>query len=131
MVDPISYLFNGHMFYALDTPLDHLRAWVWTASNTIVAICYFLIPFELWEWRRAMPFRSVMLTALRFVNFISACGMSHIIMLSIMPTAPWWAVPVMVWVALASLDAYFFIRLRRTLIVDAIAANAAALEGQS
>lgn len=92
MTDPILYLFNGHAFYTLNTPWDHLRAWLWCISNLVVCAAYLAIPREIYFWNLQIPLVSFQWFAFLFISFIALCGISHVMMILVMPTAPWWAI---------------------------------------
>jgi hypothetical protein len=90
--DLVQGLLNTHSWYRIDTPLDYLRAGIWCASNLATAMAYFFIPNELRYWRDVLPFASSTLLGTLFIAFIAFCGLSHLSMLLIMQTAPWWAI---------------------------------------
>ena len=90
--DLVHGLLNAHSWYRIDTPLDYLRAGIWCVSNLATGLAYFFIPNELRYWRRALPFASSTLLGTLFIAFIAFCGLSHLSMLLIMQTAPWWAI---------------------------------------
>jgi hypothetical protein len=90
--DLVHGILNTHSWYRIDTPLDYLRAGIWCASNLATAIAYFFIPNELRYWRDVLPFASSTLLGTLFIAFIAFCGLSHLSMLFIMQTAPWWAI---------------------------------------
>ena len=92
MHDPLQYLMNEHTWYTLETPWDQVRAWLWCLSNLITFASYFLIPAEIKRWQQCLPFQSTKVISGLFIAFIVACGLSHLVMIIVMPTAPWWAV---------------------------------------
>jgi hypothetical protein len=90
--DVVQGLLNAHSWYHIETPLDYLRAGLWCLSNLATALAYFFIPNELRYWRRVLPFATSSLLGSLFIAFIAFCGLSHLAMLAIMQTAPWWAI---------------------------------------
>jgi|SRR5690349_1626792 hypothetical protein len=90
--DVVQGLLNAHSWYHIETPLDYLRAGLWCLSNLATALAYFFIPNELRYWRRVLPFSTSSLLGSLFIAFIAFCGLSHLAMLAIMQTAPWWAI---------------------------------------
>jgi hypothetical protein len=84
-------LLNDHSWYRIETPLDYLRAALWCLANLATAFAYFAIPIELRHWSRVLPFSTSWLLGALFMGFILFCGLSHLSMLVIMQTGPWWA----------------------------------------
>lgn len=127
--DVMHALMNSHSWYRLDTPLDYLRAALWCLANLVTSISYFLIPNEIKHWRRSMPFRATSTILNLFIAFIASCGLSHLAMLAIMPTGPWWAV-LLVYMPMAAVSAttVVVIRLNRRLIVELLGNVSRALQ---
>lgn len=82
---------NDHGWYRLDTTADYIRAGLWCLSNLTIGLSYLALPVEIWHWRLALPFRSTAVIGSLFIAFIALCGISHLSMVVIMPTGPWWA----------------------------------------
>lgn len=121
MYDPLHYLMNAHDWYTLETTLDHVRAWLWCISNLVTFAAYFLIPAEIAWWRSCLPLRSTSIIGGLFIAFIVACGLSHLVMVAIMPTAPWWAVlGVYVPMAVVSLATVIVLRRHRSQILQVL-----------
>lgn len=122
------FLINNHSWYTFETPADHLRAALWCLSNLMIGLSYLMLPAEIWRWRLALPFKSIALFSTLFIGFIAFCGISHLTMIIIMPTAPWWAV-LLIYVptALVSLATAVVVRRERRLIVAALEGVGAAL----
>lgn len=119
---------NNHGWYQIETPLDYFRAALWCGANFVTAMVYFLIPNEIRHWGRAIPFSGITLITNLFIAFIAFCGASHIAMLFIMQTAPWWAIAFIYGpMAIVSVATVAVIRLRRRQIIDLIEAVARAL----
>ena len=116
--DLLHGLMNNHAWYRIETVDDYLRAALWCVANLVTSFSYFLIPNEIKYWRRSLPFDSVSLIFNLFIGFIAFCGLSHLAMIFIMPTGPWWAV-VLVYVPMAAVSAttVVVIRMNRQLIV--------------
>jgi hypothetical protein len=129
--DFASGLLNAHSWYHIDTPLDVVRAVIWCASNLTTAVAYFMIPRELGFWRRALPSGSALIGQL-FIGFIFFCGLSHLAMLVIMQTGPWWATLfVYLPMAIVSAATVIVIRRDRKLILAVLQSVAAGLRGSS
>lgn len=105
-------LLNAHSWYHIDSPLDYVRAGLWCAANLVTAIAYFLIPRELGHWRRTMPFAGSALIGQLFIGFIFFCGLSHLAMLVIMQTGPWWAT-LLIYLPMAVVSAATVVVIRR------------------
>lgn len=110
--DLASTFLNAHSWYRIDTPLDYVRAALWCASNLTTAIAYFLIPLELGQWRKVMPFAASALIGQLFIGFIFFCGLSHLAMLAIMQTGPWWAT-LLIYLPMAAVSAATVVVIRR------------------
>lgn len=124
MDDPLSYLMNAHEWYTLDTSEDHLRAWLWCLSNFMTFVSYFMIPVELAHWRVSIPSSNTVRVLSRlFIAFIVLCGLSHLTMLVVMPTAPWW-VTIVVYTPMAVVSFWTVLVLRehRRYIVEVLKA---------
>ncbi|MBS0473249.1 MAG: hypothetical protein JSR60_19420 [Proteobacteria bacterium] len=125
----ISALMNNHAWYHIDTPLDYFRAILWCLANFTTAIAYFLIPNELRHWSKVLPFAASSLIGNLFIGFIMFCGLSHLTMLLIMQTAPWWAVLVIyVPMAVVSVATVIVIRRDRALILGVLQSVGRALK---
>jgi hypothetical protein len=130
--DALRWLINDHSWYRIDTPLDYLRASLWCLSNFATACAYFLIPVELRHWSRVLPFSTSWLLAALFIGFILFCGTSHLAMLAIMQTAPWWAtLAVYVPMAAVSVATAIVMRRERPLILGVLDSVAKALKADS
>lgn len=128
-MDPLQFLMNAHSWYTLDTPSDHVRAWLWCVSNFLTFASYFLIPFEIKLWSTCLPFRSTKTISRLFITFIVACGLSHLVMIVIMPTAPWWAIlTVYLPMAGVSLATVLVLRRHRSQIVQVLQSMARLLD---
>jgi len=90
--DLVQGLLNAHYWYHIDTPMDYLRAGLWCVSNLATALAYFFIPNEIRYWRKVLPFATSTMLGSLFIAFIAFCGLSHLSMLVIMQTAPWWVI---------------------------------------
>ena len=123
-LDPLWFLMNSHDWYVLRTTMDHVRAWTWCLANFITFVSYFMIPLELRHWRRAIPAsRAVEVVSRLFIAFIFLCGLSHLAMIVIMPTAPTWViVSVYIPMAYVSLWTVVVLRNHRRSIVDVLQA---------
>lgn len=107
-----------------------MRAIAWCASNFLVFLAYFLIPNEIQHWRKAIPFRWTSLISYLFVSFIALCGLSHLVMIIIMPTGPWWAIwLIFVPLAFVSLATVLVIRMMRKLIIEVLQGVKGILDG--
>ncbi len=125
-------ILNAHSWYRIDTPLDYLRAAIWCGSNLATAIAYFLIPQELTHWRKVMPFATTALIGQLFVGFIFFCGLSHLAMLAIMQTGPWWAaLLIYLPMAIVSVATVVVIRRNRKLILGVLEGVVQGLKGGS
>lgn len=114
-------LMNDHNWYRLDTEADFVRAGLWCLSNLAIGASYLALPVEIWHWRLALPFRSTALIGVLFISFIALCGISHLSMIIIMPTAPWWATLIIyVPTAIASVATAVVVRRERLLITAAL-----------
>jgi hypothetical protein len=112
------WLINNHSWYRIETPLDCVRAALWCLSNLATACAYFLIPVELRAWSAVLPFSTSWLLASLFIGFIVFCGLSHLAMLAIMQTGPWWAtLAIYLPMAVVSLATAFVMRRERHLIL--------------
>ncbi|MDR3526437.1 MAG: hypothetical protein P4L57_04090 [Rhizomicrobium sp.] len=121
-------LMNDHSWYRLNTQADFARAGLWCLSNLAIAASYLTLPMEIWRWRLALPFRSTTLIGLLFIGFITLCGISHLTMIIIMPTAPWWATLfVYVPTAMASVATAVVARRERHLIIAVLKGISTAL----
>jgi hypothetical protein len=126
------FVLNAHDWYRIETPADYVRATLWCLSNAATAIAYFLIPNEIRHWRRVLPFAATALIARLFIAFIFFCGLSHLAMLFIMQTGPWWAILVIyVPMAIVSIATVVVIRLERHLIVSLLEGVGQALGGKA
>ncbi|MEJ1968349.1 MAG: hypothetical protein WDN03_06890 [Rhizomicrobium sp.] len=105
-------LLNAHSWYRIDTPLDYIRATLWCGSNLATSVAYFLIPNEIARWRKALPFAASALIGRLFVAFIFTCGLSHLAMLAIMQTGPWWAI-LLIYLPMAGVSVATVIVIRR------------------
>ena len=123
-----SFFVNDHSWYHFVSTADYVRAGLWCFSNLAIAISYLVLPVEIRRWRLALPFRSTALIGTLFIGFIAFCGLSHLSMLLIMQTAPWWAtIGIYVPTGLVSLATVWAVRRERHLIVAALQGVAAAL----
>ena len=123
-----SFFVNDHSWYHFVSTADYVRAGLWCFSNLAIAISYLVLPVEIRRWRLALPFRSTALIGTLFIGFIAFCGLSHLSMLLIMQTAPWWAtIGIYVPTGLVSLATVWVVRRERHLIVAALQGVAAAL----
>lgn len=130
--DLIHTLMNNHSWYHIDTPLDYIRALLWCSANLATAAAYFFIPAEIWHWRRVLPFAASSLIGTLFIGFITLCGLSHLAMLFIMQTAPWWAtLLVYTPMAIVSVATIAVIRRDRQLIVAVLGGVAKALRQEA
>ena len=125
-------LMNNHSWYRIDTPLDYARAALWCLSNLATASAYFLIPVELRHWRRVLPFSASSLIGTLFIGFILFCGFSHLAMVAIMQTAPWWAtILIYLPMAVVSLATAVVIRRKRPLIIAVLDGVGRALKAKT
>lgn len=130
--DLVTGLLNAHSWYRIDSPLDYVRAAIWCASNLVTAISYFLIPIELGHWRKVMAFPASAFIGRLFIGFIFFCGVSHLSMLVIMQTGPWWATLfVYLPMAIVSAATVIVIRRDRKLIIAVLETVAQGLKGSS
>jgi len=126
--DLVHGLLNAHSWYRIDTPLDYLRAGLWCVSNLATALAYFFIPNEIRYWRRVLPFTTSTLLGNLFIAFIAFCGLSHLSMLAIMQTAPWWAILlVYLPMAIVSVATVIVMRKERALILSVLESVSRAL----
>jgi len=119
---------NDHSWYRFVSTADYIRAGLWCMANLGIGVSYLLLPVEIRRWHLALPFRSTALIGSLFISFIALCGISHLTMVIIMPTAPWWAtllvyLPTM----LVSIGTVIVVRRERRLIVAALQGVGAAL----
>lgn len=122
------FLINDHSWYRFVTTADYIRAGLWCLSNLVIGVSYLMLPVEIWRWRHALPFKSIALFSTLFIAFIAFCGVSHLTMVIIMPTAPWWAtLLIYVPTGLVSLATAVVLRRERRLIVSALEGVGAAL----
>jgi hypothetical protein len=126
--DLIHMLMNNHSWYRIETADDYLRAILWCLANLVTSVSYFLIPNEIKYWRKSLPFDATALISNLFIGFIAFCGLSHLAMIIIMPTGPWWAV-VLIYVPMATVSAatVVVVRMNRKLILAVLDAVALAL----
>jgi len=123
-----SFFINDHSWYHFVTTADYIRAGLWCFSNLAIAVSYFLLPIEIRRWRLALPFRSTAMIGTLFIGFIGFCGLSHLSMLFIMQTAPWWAtIIIYLPTGIVSLATVWVVRRERRLIVAALEGVSAAL----
>lgn len=123
-------LMNDHSWYRLASEADYVRAGLWCLCNVAIGGSYLTLPVEIWHWRVALPFHSTALIGILFISFIALCGISHLTMIIIMPTAPWWATLIIyVPTALASIATAYVVRRERLLIIAALKGVSAALKG--
>lgn len=122
------FLINNHSWYTFETTADYVRAGLWCLSNLTIGFSYLLLPVEIRRWRLALPFKSAALFGTLFIAFIGFCGISHLTMIIIMPTAPWWAtLLIYVPTGLVSLATAIVVRRERRVIVAALEGVGAAL----
>jgi hypothetical protein len=130
--DGVQALLNEHSWYHIVTPWDWVRATLWCAANFLTATAYFLIPNELRAWRKVLPFPATSLIGALFIGFITMCGLSHLAMLFIMQTGPWWAtLLIYLPMAVVSLGTVVVLRLNRELILKVLQNVGAALKAPS
>jgi hypothetical protein len=127
--DLIHTLMNNHSWYRIETTDDYLRAALWCLANLVTSVSYFLIPHEIQYWRKSLPFDATSLISNLFIGFIAFCGLSHLAMIFIMPTGPWWAV-ILIYVPMATVSAatVVVVRMNRKLIVAVLDSVALALK---
>lgn len=126
------FLINDHSWYRFVTVGDYVRAALWCLSNLATSLSYFLLPIEIRHWRVALPFKSTALIGTLFISFIATCGASHLSMLIIMPTAPWWVIiTIYLPMAFVSLATAVVVRRERRLIVAALKGVGTALAESS
>lgn len=125
-------LVNEHSWYRFVTTDDYLRAAAWCIANIGIGVSYLMLPVEIRRWHLALPFKSTTLIGSLFISFIALCGISHLTMVVIMPTAPWWAI-LLVYVPtmLVSVGTVVVVRRERRLIVAALEGVGAALAESS
>lgn len=123
-------LWSDHAWFTLESSSDWARLILWCLSNFAVLVSYFLIPLELCYWRKAIPFQWTSFVGLLFVAFITLCGISHLAMIVIMPTGPWWSIIfVFVPLALISVATVLVLRRLRGSIVLALSAVKKVIDG--
>ena len=126
-----SFFINDHSWYHFVTTADYVRAGLWCFSNLAIAAAYFMLPIEIRRWRLALPFRSTALIGTLFVGFIALCGLSHLTMIVIMQTAPWWATLIIYLpTGIVSLATAAIVRRERKLIIAALEGVGAALAAE-
>jgi hypothetical protein len=126
------FLINDHSWYRFETTADYVRAGLWCLSNLATSLSYFLLPIEIRHWRVALPFKSSTLIGTLFIAFIATCGASHLSMLIIMPTAPWWmTILIYLPMAFASVATAVVVRRERRLIIAVLQGVRAALAESS
>jgi hypothetical protein len=124
----LHYFINDHSWYRFITTADYIRAGIWCFSNLAIAGAYFMLPVEIRKWLLALPFRSTTLIGTLFIAFILFCGISHLSMVVIMQTAPWWAtILIYLPTGVISLVTVAVVRRERQLIVAALNGVGAAL----
>lgn len=122
------FLINDHSWYRFDTTADYIRAGLWCFSNLAIAGAYFMLPVEIRRWIAVLPFRSAALIGTLFIAFILSCGISHLSMIFIMPTAPWWAtLLIYLPTGIISLAAVVVVRREKRFIIAALEGVSAAL----
>jgi hypothetical protein len=122
------FLINDHSWYHFVTTADYIRAGLWCFSNLAIAAAYFLLPAEIRRWRMTLPFKSTALIGTLFIGFITFCGLSHLTMIFIMQTAPWWAtILIYLPTGIISLATVAVVRRERQLIIAALQGVSAAL----
>jgi len=122
------YFVNDHSWYHFVTVADYVRAGLWCLSNLAIAVSYLLLPIEIRQWRLALPFKSSALIGTLFFAFIGLCGISHLVMVVIMQTAPWWAtILIYLPTGIVSLVTVAVARRERHLIISALQGVSAAL----
>jgi hypothetical protein len=107
-----SMVMNDHSWYTLNSPLDWVRAALWCGTNFITFVSYFMIPFEIYQWGSVVRFTSTTVIGALFIWFIILCGLSHLAMLFIMQTGPWWAT-LLIYLPMAVVSAATMIVLRQ------------------
>ena len=107
-------------WYTFTSHLDLLRSELWLLTNLVTFVSYFAIPLELWYWRRALRILPALGVAMMFIVFIAACGLSHLAMVIIMGTAPWWTMMIFIPMAIASVGTAIVIRQNRKRFIDYI-----------
>lgn len=123
---------NNHTWYRFETTGDLIRAGFWCLANVGIGVSYLMLPVEIRQWRLALPFKSTALIGSLFVSFIALCGISHLTMVIIMPTAPWWAtILIYLPTMLVSVATAVVVRRGRKLIVAALEGVGAALAESS
>lgn len=123
---------NDHSWYRFVTIDDYLRAATWSVANVGIGVSYLMLPAEIRRWHLALPFKSTSLIGSLFISFIALCGISHITMVVIMPTAPWWAtILIYMPTMMVSVATVVVVRRERRLIVAALEGVGAALAESS
>lgn len=118
---PYPFPLNDHSWYRLDSEWDYLRMAIWCAANLTTFAAYFMIPFEIRQWGDALQLASSTLVGRLFMWFIVLCGLSHLAMVIVMPTGPWWAtLGIYTPMALVSAATVIVLRRHRALIVQAL-----------
>ncbi len=121
-------LMNDHSWYRLVTTADYIRAGLWCLSNLAIGLSYLFLPAEIRRWHLALPFKSTALIGTLFIGFIGLCGISHLAMIVIMPTGPWWAtLLIYLPTGLVSMATVMVVRRERQLIIAALEGVGAAL----
>lgn len=80
---------EAYTAHCIEVASDPWRAFVWFACNISVAFSYFAIPHEIRLWVRALRLDLGSYVGTLFQAFIFYCGVSHLAMVLVMPTAPW------------------------------------------
>lgn len=107
--------------HCIEVAIDPLRAAIWVIANLSVAAAYLGIPIEIQHWGIALKVGMGNTVARLFRAFIIYCGVSHIAMILIMPTAPWIILlPFFVPLSAVSILTYVVIRLARKRIVSSL-----------
>jgi hypothetical protein len=76
-----------------------------------------------------LPFNATSLIGSLFIGFIALCGLSHLSMLFIMQTAPWWAtLLIYAPMAVVSVATVVVVWMERALIVSVLAGVSQALK---
>ena len=116
----LDFLWNNHDWYKIENNAHFIRALVWCTANLVTAYAYFAIPWELYNWLGdAVRITATRIIALGFIAFITLCGMSHVAMVLVMPTGPWWAtLLVYVPMAVVSLATAIFLKVNRKRIIE-------------
>ncbi len=101
--------YTAHCLEVADEPV---RAVIWIITNLAVAFAYFGIPREIGIWARAMSLSLSGVVARMFQAFIVMCGISHIAMIAVMPTANWLLI-VFIFAPLACVSVGVYVALRK------------------